>query len=122
MLSASTFRGAVATLLLASVGALTACGGDSGTGPGTVNLILSGYTGVGSYTLGSGVQRTMQVTSAPPQKVWGGSSATNSGSVVITSATSTRIKGTFTATLQPSVVNPGEAPITLTGSFELGLP
>jgi hypothetical protein len=54
--------------------------------------------------------------------VWGGSNATNSGTVVVTSATSTRIKGTFTATLQPSLINPGEPAITLSGTFELGLP
>ncbi len=102
-----------------SSGTLTIAGSNTAY---TVNLILSGYTGVGTYALGSGVARTLQVTSAPPQKVWGGSSGANVGTVIITSATASRIKGTFTATLQPSVVNPSEAPLTLSGTFELGVP
>jgi hypothetical protein len=102
-----------------SSGTLTLAGGNNVY---TVNFIISGYTGASTYTLGTGAQRTIQVTNTATSKVWGGSNATNSGTVVVTSATSTRIKGTFTATLQPSLINPGEPAITLSGTFELGLP
>ncbi len=109
----------VVTVSAPSSGTLTIAGSNNAY---TVNLILSGYTGAATYTLGTGAQRTIQVTTASPQKVWGGTSGTNAGTVTITSATSARIAGTFTATLQPSVINPGEAPITLSGTFELGVP
>lgn len=114
----SAFNAAtVVTVTLPSSGTLTFGGSNTAY---SINLILSGYTGVGSYALGSGVQRTMQVTNAANQKVWGGSAGNNAGTIVITSATATRVKGTFTATLGASAVNPGEAPITLNGSFEIG--
>ncbi|MEQ1691328.1 MAG: DUF6252 family protein [Gemmatimonas sp.] len=101
-----------------SLGTLTFAGSNTAY---TVNFIISGYTGVASYALGSGATRTMQVTTSTPTKVWGGTVAASAGTVVVTSATATRIKGTFTATLQPSVINPNEAPITLSGTFELGI-
>ena len=88
----------------------------------TLNFIISGYTGAATYALGTGAARTIAVTTGSPSKVWGGSNATSSGTVVITSATSTRIKGTFTATLLPSLINPNEPAITLSGTFEKGLP
>ena len=100
-------------------GTLTLAGANTSY---TVSLIVSGYTGVGSYPLGTGVSRTLQVAAAgTPQRIWGGAGGTNAGTVVVTSATSTRIKGTFTATLGPSLTNPSEAPITVSGTFELGL-
>ena len=102
-----------------SSGTLTLAGGNNVY---TLNFIVSGYAGANTYTLGTGAQRTIQVTNATTSKVWGGSNATTSGTVVITSATSTRIKGTFTATLQPSIINPSEPVITISGTFELGLP
>ncbi len=87
-----------------------------------LNFIISGYTGVASYPLGTGASRTIQVTTTSPSKVWGGTNATTAGTLVITSATSTRIKGTFTAVLLASLINPNEAPISVSGSFEKGLP
>ena len=87
----------------------------------STNLILSGYTGVGTYTMGAGASRTFQVTNTATNKVWGGTNSTTSGTVTITSSTSTRVKGSFSLTLQPSLINPGEAPITVTGTFELGI-
>lgn len=102
-----------------TAGTLTLAGANTSY---TVSMIVSGYTGVGTYALGSGVTRTLQVSSAgTPQRIWGGAGGTNAGTVVVTSATTTRIKGTFTATLGPSLTNPNEAPISVSGTFELGL-
>ncbi|MBL0170613.1 MAG: hypothetical protein IPP90_07760 [Gemmatimonadaceae bacterium] len=109
----------VVSVTAPSSGTLTIAGSNTAY---TVNFIISGYTGTATYALGTGASRTIQVTSSAPSKVWGGTNATSAGTVVITSVTSTRIKGTFTATLQPSVINPNEPPITISGSFEKGLP
>lgn len=88
----------------------------------SVNLVLSGYTGVGTYAMGTGASRTFSVTTAgTPQARWGGSNGTTSGTVIVTSATNTRIKGTYDLVLSPSIVNPGPGQISVTGSFELGL-
>ena len=86
----------------------------------SMNVILSNYTGVGTYTMGSGgVARTITLTNVTtPTGSWGGSAASTVGTMVITSATSSRIKGTLSATLQP--IGSG-APTTLNVSFEIGI-
>jgi hypothetical protein len=86
----------------------------------SMNVILSGYTGVGTYTLGpGGVARTVSVTNiAAPTGSWGGSAASTAGTMIITSATSSRIKGTLTATLQP--IGSG-VPTTVSVTFEVGV-
>ena len=86
----------------------------------SMNVILSNYTGVGTYTLGTGgVARTITLTNVlAPTGSWGGSAASTVGTMVITSATSTRIKGTLTATLQP--IGSGVS-TTLNVSFEIGV-
>ncbi len=116
----SAFNAAtVVTVSPPSSGTLTLAGSNTSY---TVNVILSGYTGVATYTLGTGATRSMQVTATANNKVWGGSNATTTGTLTVTSATASRIMGSFTATLQPSVINPNEAPITLSGAFDLGVP
>ena len=89
-------------------------------GQQSMNVILSNYTGVGTYTLGTGgVARTITLTNVlAPTGSWGGSAASTVGTMVITSATSSRIKGTLTATLQP--IGSG-VPTTLNVSFEIGV-
>jgi len=116
----NTFNAAtVVSVTAPSSGTLTIAGSNTAY---TVNLVLSGYTGATTYTLGTGASRTMQVTTNAPSKVWGGSNATTTGTVVITNVSATRIKGTFSATLLPSIINPNEAPISISGTFEKGLP
>lgn len=88
----------------------------------SMNMVLSGYTGAGTYTMGTGAARTFSVmTVGTPQTSWGRSNGTTSGTIVITSATSTRIKGTYNLVPSPSIVNPGAGQITVIGSFELGV-
>lgn len=87
-----------------------------------VTLILSGYTGAGTYALGSGASRTMQVTiPGSATQSWGSTNATSSGTVVITSATATRIKGTINATLSASPGFSG-SPVSVVGTFDYGVP
>ncbi len=87
----------------------------------TMNVIISGYTGVGSYTLGTGASRTVSVTNTvAPTGSWGGSNANTTGTLTITSATSTRIKGTLTATVQP-IGSLAPAATTLNVTFEIGI-
>lgn len=84
-----------------------------------INMIISGYTGVGTYTLNTGVQRMMTVFLSGTTQSWGGIGVASAGTVTVTSATSTRIKGTYNATLQPGVGTVGA--LALSGSFEVGL-
>ena len=89
----------------------------------SINLIVSGFTGPATYTLGTGVARQATVTRLTGgTATWGGSNALSGGTVVVTSYTATRVKGTYNIILQPGVVFPGSGTLTLTGNFELGLP
>jgi hypothetical protein len=88
---------------------------------------LSGVTGAGTYALGntSTVTRQMQFSfvSNVLANTWNSIGPGSSGSVVITSLTATRIKGTFSAVLGPApgFSSPGTATIT-NGVFDIGLP
>lgn len=84
-----------------------------------INMIISGYTGVGTYTLGTGVARTMSVILSGTVQNWGGTQQSSTGTVTITSATTTRIKGTYSASL--AAQGGGSGNLALSGSFELGL-
>lgn len=87
----------------------------------TLNVIIAGYTGVGSYTLGTGATRTVRVATAQaPVNAWGGTNATSSGTLVVTSASASRVAGTISATLQPAPGFTG-APITITATFDVGV-
>lgn len=87
----------------------------------TLNILISDYTGVGTYALGSGVSRHIRLTNATaPTGTWGGTNATSSGTVTITSVTASRVKGTLTATLQPAPGFTG-APVSVTATFDLGI-
>jgi len=128
-----SLRSALCALLLASLGALLACGGDSPAGPGNVlgngpvtalvdgvawtavaavatnggGFIAVGASAAGGEGLGFAVQGTTTGTyniggTSPTNANYsiGGSSwvaggMTGSGSIVITTLTSTRVAGTF---------------------------
>jgi hypothetical protein len=107
----------VASVAAPTGGVLTFAGANLGQ---TVTVLVSEYTGVGTYTLGSGASRSIRLTNTTaPTGTWGGTNATTTGSVTVTSATTTRVRGTFTATLQ-QVVGTGP-PVTVTGTFDLGI-
>lgn len=112
----------IVSVTLPSSGTLTI--GASNTAY-SLNLILPGYTGVGTYALGAnnGAPRTLQVTTLTgASTVWGGTGASNTGTVTITSVTATKIKGTISATLGASLINPNAGSVTLTSTFEKSIP
>ncbi len=74
--------------------------GFAGTnGSYQINITLSGVNGTGTYTLGTGQLSiaTVATVSTSPQ-VWVTSSTGGTGSVVITSLTSSAVQGTFSFT------------------------
>jgi hypothetical protein len=87
---------------------------------------LSGVTGPGTYALGntSTVTRQMQfsLVSNVLANMWSSVGPGSSGSVIITSLTATRIKGTFSGVLGPTpgTSSPGTATIT-NGVFDIGI-
>lgn len=85
-------------------------------------VTLSGYTGVGTYALATGVQRTMFVTNLTTFTNWGGPGTASTGSFVVTSSTASRIAGTLDVTLPPSTVTPGTGNLRLVGTFDVGIP
>lgn len=86
-----------------------------------INLIISGYTGTGTYPLGTGVQRSVTVIGMNPTRTWGGTGL-GSGNVIVTSATASRIVGTINITLQSGVASPGPGTMTLVVNFDVGVP
>ena len=90
-------------------------------------ITLSGVTGPGTYALGntSTVTRQMQfsLVSNALANMWSSVGPGSSGSVIITSLTATRIKGTFSGVLGPTpgTTSTGTATIT-NGVFDIGLP
>ena len=95
------------------IGLSTTNGTAAGTS--TVNIILSGVTGPGTYALSPG-QSSMTVTVGGSG--YSSSLAGSSGSVVVTSLSSARLKGTFSATLASG----GGATLAVSGgTFDIGL-
>jgi len=91
-----------------------------------VTISLSGVTAAGTYditTQSAATGRYIVVTRSgvSPVPSWGTGNGT-SGSIVVTSLTSTRVKGTFTATLGPQANSGASTPLSVSGDFDVGLP
>ena len=92
-----------------------------------LSILLSGVTAPGTYT----ISHTSPVRSIGAGRnggdanhcCWGGGgSAADVGTITITSLTATRVKGTFSATLQPSPGTAATTPLVITnGSFDVGI-
>jgi hypothetical protein len=81
---------------------------------------ITTFAGAGSYSLStSAPMRTLQVTAGTA--AWGIGGVT-SGTIQVTSATATRVAGTFTATLDATAGTTATGPIAVSGSFDVGLP
>jgi hypothetical protein len=87
----------------------------------TLTIGVANMTGAGTYTLGASPARTIQLggSAANPLAAWTSNTAGGSGSVTITSATSGRIVGSFTATVV-GVSGGASGPLTVSGSFSMG--
>ena len=87
-----------------------------------INLIISGWTGAGTYLMNTGVSRQMTAIATDGSlKVWGGSGALTTGSFVVTSASASRVAGTYDVTLMPAGVGQAPGNLHFVGSFDFGI-
>lgn len=91
-----------------------------------VSITLTGVTGPGTYALGNTgtVTRQLAVSNVtnPLTNMWSSIGAGASGSVIITSMTATRVRGTFSATLVPTPGSSTTGNLVVTnGAFDVGL-
>ena len=84
-----------------------------------ITMFVSGWTGVGTYALGTDAARYFSVTSTSGALQSWGSQATATGTVTVTSASASRVAGSFDATLGPVVGGGGN--LQLTGTFDFGI-
>ena len=117
----SAWNAATAVASAPASGVYSFGGGTTTTGGYTVDFVLSGVTGPGTYPLSNtGSSNVLSVQQLSPPDEWSSQlSNPPTGSVVITSLTSSRIQGTFSATL---VNGSGGAIAIAGGSFNVGLP
>jgi S-layer protein len=95
----------------------TSIGGDS-----TLTVYLTGVTSTGSFTVGTTpalVDIVVTGAAAAGHPSWG-ATATDAGSITVTSLTAGRAKGTFNVTIAPGAGN-GGGPLTVTGDFDVGI-
>lgn len=88
----------------------------------TISISVANVPATGTYALSSATPvRTIQVTGAPGSATatWASQSTGGSGTVTITSITSTRITGGFNATLVP-LGGGATGTLTVTGNFSMG--
>jgi hypothetical protein len=88
-----------------------------------INISLNEVTGPGSYPVGtSGRVLSANGQTQTLNNSWSSSGPGSSGSVVITSLTTTRMRGTFSATIGPTPGSSTTGTLAVTnGSFDIGL-
>ena len=84
-----------------------------------LNMIISGWTGTGTYELGTGVSRQVSAIKSGTSQSWGGAGAA-SGTLTVTSASATRISGSYDFTLVPSGGS-ASGNLHLVGTFSFGI-
>ena len=99
---------------------------DTTSSVNVVSLMLAGVTAPGTYALSSVAPlRTIIVGKNGGDAdhcCWGLNGGADSGSITITSLTATRVKGTFSGTLQPQPGKAATAPLQIVdGSFDVGV-
>lgn len=96
-----------------------------------LNLTISGFAGPGTYPIAFSPYCLVTWNELGTGHAWGGSGSivgsnyvsNDSGSVVITSLTSTRVRGTFSGKLAPAPSNAATGwKYVLNGEFDCGLP
>jgi hypothetical protein len=111
-----------------ATGSLTTGGGGptltvvAQNGTRNITLSVANMTGVGTYPLSNVLPfRSIQVGGAAgnPLAGWGSQAAGGSGSVEVSSVTSSRIVGSFTATLVP-IVGGATGNLAVSGNFDIG--
>lgn len=87
-----------------------------------INLIISGWTGAGTYTMNTGVSRQMTALATDGSlRFWGGTGALTSGTFTVTSASASRVAGTYDVTLMPAGVGQAPGNLHFVGSFDFGI-
>lgn len=90
------------------------------TGSYGLGINLSGFQGTGSYTFGPASQTFAVVTMGADPAGWGTVYGEGSGSVTVTTFSSSRIRGTFSFTAHPSPTSGQTGPMVVTnGEFDL---
>jgi hypothetical protein len=88
----------------------------------TFSISLNEVTGPGTFALGGARVMSVAASTNTSSNSWHSSASGSSGSVTITSLTTTRMRGTFTATLGPTPGTTTAGTIVITnGSFDIGL-
>jgi hypothetical protein len=88
-----------------------------------LGISISGITGPGTYAFGANGALTVGNTVATLSHTWSTLGAGGGGTLTITSITSTRVKGSFSATLGPAPGLQTTGTLTVTdGTFDVGLP
>jgi hypothetical protein len=131
-LGGTYWNGSTAQAQITSVGGsnVLIMGGLSTTGH--VNITISGVTGPGTYPLNNtGPTCMLTANDAATGYTWGGTisfpggvpTTNDVGSIIITSLTATRVKGTFTGTLAPGFGSGAPGSLAVTGGdFDIGFP
>ncbi len=84
-----------------------------------MSINISGFQGTGTHTFGPGNQALAVVTVGAEQG-WNTVQAQGSGSVTVTSFSSSRVTGTFSFTAHPSLTSSQTGPMVVTnGQFDL---
>jgi hypothetical protein len=122
----SAWNGATAQALHTTIGTSVLVLGGMNT-VGNVSIALSGATGPGTYTLSSNPTQMLTYMELPSTNSWGGGTdamgaTLDVGSVVITSWTSARVKGTFSAELKPTPGTAAVGTLVISGEFDIGFP
>ncbi len=90
------------------------------TGSYGLGINLPGFQGTGSYVLGPASQTFAVVTVGADPAGWGTVYGEGSGTVTVTSSTSSRITGTFSFVAHPSPTSSQTGPMVVTnGQFDL---
>jgi hypothetical protein len=92
-----------------------------------LTIILTGITTTGTYNLSNTAPTRLMIAGlnggTASNCCWGVNAGGDVGTVTVTSFTATRVKGTFSATLQPQPGAPATTPLLVTnGTFDVGLP
>jgi hypothetical protein len=93
----------------------------------TTTVTITHFAGAGTYPLETGAEARTIAVSGPVENPTGGNCCWGagdgmSGSIVVTSVSSTRIKGSYDVTLPAVAGGTATGPITTSGTFDLGLP
>ena len=109
-----------ATVVMVAAPASGTLGVGIGNDTYQINEIISGWTGVGTYTMNTGVQRQFTAIKSGTTQFWGGAGALTSGTFTVTSQTATRLQGTYDVTLAPAGGS-ASGNLHLEGNFDFGI-